>query len=383
MQPDVDLLILGGGCAGLSLAANLSSQHANSPTTLILEKKTHYTNDRTWCFWDDAATPFAEFATHQWSSFTIGHGNKQVHKQCTETPYRMLESRHFYEATLSKIKRAPHMALRLGEPLWSDPVLRMGRWHVDTAEGPVSAKWVVDTRPQGQAEAGGAILWQSFYGHEIECASPVFNPSCADLMDFESEAPDGVAFTYVLPTTPTRALVEYTVFAARPLTADALHGALLESIAARVRGAEFTILRSESGILPMGLTQPAPQQKDASYNRVGLSAGAGRAATGYAFQRIQRWSQRCAAAILSGGLPLQLDRDPFLLRTMDHIFLNVLRSHPKLGPALFIGLFSKVDSKRLIRFLSDQGSLSDCAAVVLALPPGLFLSELFKRHRST
>ena len=379
MRADVDLLILGGGCAGLSLATNLVGKSLSPPSTLILEQRTAYTNDRTWCFWGDASTPYAELATHQWSSFTIRHGAEQVHKQCAKTPYRMLESSRFYEASIAKIMRAPHIELKLGEPIEADPVYRNGRWHTDTRDGPVSAKLVVDTRPQKQAAVGGAVLWQSFYGYEIECTDPVFDPSCVELMDFAIEPPHGVAFTYVLPTTPTRALVEYTVFAVNPLCAEELHRALLDSISERVRGAEYEIIRTESGILPMGLSGMAEQEVSPSYCHAGLTAGAARSATGYAFQRIQSWSTRCAEAVLAGGLPLKHSEDSFLLRTMDHIFLKVLRSYPELGPALFTGLFSKVDSERLIRFLSDQGKFSDCAAVVLALPPKPFLSALLKR----
>lgn len=380
MHPEVDLLILGGGCAGLSLAANLDSQGSHLPRTLILEQRTHYTNDRTWCFWGDDATPYADLASHQWSSFNIRHGSERVHKQCPMTPYRMLESSRFYDASIAKIMRSSHIELKLGERVLSEPVYRMGRWHIDTADGLVSAKQVVDTRPQVQASLGGAVLWQSFYGHEIECVSPVFDPSCVDLMDFNLEARDAIAFTYVLPLSPTRALVEYTVFAENPLSQEALHDALLKVISDRVRGAKYQILRSESGILPMGLAGSASPEKSGSYCRVGLAAGAARPATGYAFQRIQRWSQSCAQALLSGGLALRHSTDPFLLRKMDHLFLNVLRSHTKLGPALFTGLFSKLDSQKMIRFLSDQGTLADYLAVVLALPSKPFLSELFKKQ---
>ena len=379
MRADVDLLILGGGCAGLSLAANLVGKSVSPPSTLILEQRTAYTNDRTWCFWGDASTPYAELATHQWSSFTIRHGTEKIHKQCAKTPYRMLESSRFYEASIANIMRAPHIELKLGEPIKADPVYRMGRWHIDTLDGPVSAKLVVDTRPQKQAVVGGAVLWQSFYGYEIECTDPVFDPSCVDLMDFATESPHGVAFTYVLPTTPTRALVEYTVFAVNPLSAEELRHALLDSVEDRVRGAEYQIIRSESGILPMGLLGTAERQVSPSYCHAGLTAGAGRSATGYAFQRIQSWSTRCAEAVLAGGLPLMHSKDSFLLRTMDHIFLKVLRSYPEIGPALLTGLFSKVDSERLIRFLSDHGKFSDCAAVVLALPPKPFISALLKK----
>lgn len=382
MRNDVDLLILGGGCAGLSLAAELASQESPGVSTLILESRSEYSNDRTWCFWGDDAVPYARMASQQWSCFNIRYGAQLVKKSCPETPYRMLESAHFYDATLAKIKQASHIELKLGTLVVSKPVHSMGRWTVDTADGPVFAKFLVDTRPQVLPELGGAVLWQSFYGFEIECVDAVFDATCLDLMDFEIETDHGVAFTYVLPISATRALIEYTAFSVMPYSRDQLQDSLLSAITQRVRGKSFQIIRTESGILPMGLGKEVQQQDSSSAIRVGLSVGAGRPATGYAFQRIQRWSQRCAHAILSGGLPVTHSPDPFLLRHMDRIFLEVLRHHPKLGPTLLTRLFSKVDSQRVIRFLSDQGRLSDYLAIVLALPPKPFLAQLFTRPSS-
>jgi lycopene beta-cyclase len=63
---------------------------------------------------------------------------------------------------------------------------------------------------------------------------------------------------------------------------------------------------------------------------------------------------------------------------MDAIFLNVLRNQPELGPELFMRLFSKVSSEKLIRFLSDQGKVSDYLAVILALPSWVFIKSAYQ-----
>jgi lycopene beta-cyclase len=115
-----------------------------------------------------------------------------------------------------------------------------------------------------------------------------------------------------------------------------------------------------------------------SYVRVGLTAGAARPATGYAFQRIQRWADACKDSLQKTGLPVGHQQDSFAISQMDAIFLNVLRHHPELGPELFMRLFSKVSSEKLIRFLSDQGRVSDYLAVILALPSGVFLKSAYQ-----
>jgi lycopene beta-cyclase len=132
----------------------------------------------------------------------------------------------------------------------------------------------------------------------------------------------------------------------------------------------------------MGMGKPKevvkPAQQHSSYVRVGLTAGAARPATGYAFQRIQRWAFACKQSLQKNGLPIGHQPDSFVIRQMDAIFLNVLRLHPALGPELFMRLFSKVSSEKLIRFLSDQGRVSDYLAVILSLPPGLFMKSAYQ-----
>ena len=274
------------------------------------------------------------------------------------------------------------MQLQMASPLLSEAQYVGGRWHLQSSLGPLSAAMVVDTRPvpPSSCNIDHAVLWQSFYGHEIECAQPVFDPDCVELMNFSNANPERVAFSYVLPMSRTRALVEFTVFAAQPLSAAALSADLDNAIAQRVNGAAYTLRRSEQGVLPMGLAmrsaaeiQPEPPP---TYVRAGLFAGAARPATGYAFQRIQRWAADCAASLANGGLPIGHRPNPVLLAWMDHLFLHVIQGQPQLAPQLFVDLFARVQSQRLIRFLSDRGRIADCAAIVLALPLQPFVRQL-------
>ena len=131
--------------------------------------------------------------------------------------------------------------------------------------------------------------------------------------------------------------------------------------------------------LPLAMKVFGQQDYKSTYVRVGLFAGAARPATGYAFQRIQRWAAHCAARISDGGLPVVHTKDPWLLARMDRLFLSVLRRQPQFAPKIFVDLFANVDSQRLIRFLSDDARHSDYAAIILALPFRPFLRQLFRR----
>jgi lycopene beta-cyclase len=386
MQTDLDLLIIGAGCAGLSLGVQLAKMKERAPKVLLLEQRTVYENDRTWCFWGQQENAYSDLANHQWRKLIVQSKEDKVSLDCTFAPYQILSSDRFYEATLQFIGLNPLLDLRMGSALLKEPELHQGWWYFETTFGQARAKSVVDTRPKASHDLKGTKLWQSFLGYEIECDQARFDPATAILMDFYRSNSEFVGFNYVLPQSEKRALIEFTVFAKHPYFQDDLRNMLDESVIQYAGGAGYKILRKESGIIPMGLAaddvSAGANTAHPSYIRAGLTAGAARPATGYAFQRIQHWASQCANSFYQNGFPITHAKDSFLLKKMDDIFLNVIRNNPELGPILFMALFSKVDSRRVIRFLSDQGRLLDYLAVVKALPAGPFLKEILKISRS-
>jgi len=375
MKGDADLIILGGGCAGLSLAMRLAILGKSSPKTLVLESRAEYLHDRTWCFWGDPGDALGELVTRQWNAFSVSTATSRVVRNCTAVPYRMIPSDSFYSAAQERIARAPGIELRRGSSVTAEPVKRNGSWSVMTREGMLSAKWIVDTRPLTFSSATQPHLWQSFLGYELVTEEECFDPSCVELMDFSGSTPTRILFHYLLPFAGNRALVEATLFDPLPVSAGEMEPMLGVLLKKRLGGARYSVVRSEHGILPMGEPSATPRG-EAGCVRAGLTAGGARPSTGYAFQRIQRWAEDCAAAMGRGQCPLPHAADPIIPRAMDHLFLRVLRAHPELAPDLFLSLFRKVDPVRIARFMGDRGHLSDFAAIVSALPPSPFLCEL-------
>jgi lycopene beta-cyclase len=377
-----DLLILGGGCAGLSLARQLATLGERCPQTAIIESRHTYTNDRTWCFWKESSAQLTHLVSHRWPSVSVSaHGNL-ASVDCRAAPYVMIPSAVFYDESIRILSEAPSIQLETGVTVLTEPRKVGSEWHVETSAGLRSACRIVDTRATVTPRPGAALLWQSFVGHEIETSEPVFQPDVAELMHFHAVSGGGILFFYLLPFAPNRALLEATLFAVEPLGPDTFHEEIQAFIARRVHGASYTILRSEHGILPMGMSPPSVHP-DASYVKAGLFSGSARSSSGYAFQRIQRWAVTCAAALSTGRLPVSHPRDPALLRAMDTLFLHVLRRRPELAPEIFLALFQKVDIAILVRFMSDRATLADCAAIVSALPSGPFLREIFPALKSS
>jgi lycopene beta-cyclase len=265
--------------------------------------------------------------------------------------------------------------VQLGSAITAMPQKREGMWHVQTTDGTVRAARIIDTRPPIQASAGDATLWQSFSGLEVETSVDCFDPTQIELMHFAPPHPSFVAFTYVLPTSPRRALIEVTRFAIQPYGREAFAQTLSDEVVRYTHGAAYSTLHHEHGILPMGTRYRKPA-RDPSYLKVGLYAGAARPSTGYAFQRIQRWAEACTAQIGKGKAPCGHAPDPLLRRAMDGLFLQVIRTNTTAAPGLFMALFRHVEPGRMIRFLSDHATLSDYGAIIRALPAGMFVRTI-------
>jgi lycopene beta-cyclase len=382
LPTDVDLVILGGGCAGLSLALRLAEQPGQCRRVTVLESRPAYCNDRSWCFWREGPHRYEHLVKRSWSQVVVRSGARAVHVNCNHTPYQLLESGAFYEHARQAIAPSAAVQLLMGVTVLGPPRPVAGRWRIETSTGVLTAAQVIDTRPPRTAQHGGALLWQSFLGEELVCERAVFDPSRVELMDFVNDVPGAVAFTYVLPLTPTRALVETTLFDPQPHRPADLARRQQLAVQRLCGGASSHVVRTEAGILPMGLSPTSLTRQEAALGRghfrVGLMSGAARPATGYAFQRIQRWADGCSQALRHGDKASGHAPDPLLTRLMDRLFLDVLRNHPERGPELFMRLFNRAATPRVVRFLSDRASFVDRVAVAASLPTGLFLRQLLR-----
>jgi len=375
LQTDADLLILGGGCAGLSLALRLTEQPGACRRVMVIESRPDYANDRTWCFWRLGPHRYDPLVKKTWSRLAVRSTAQDVDVDCARTPYQLLEAGAFYDHAREAIASTDTVRLHTGVSVLVPPRPVRGGWRVETSVGGLTALQVIDTRPPSLPRVGDAVLWQWFFGQELICERPVFDPTRVELMDFADDAPGAVAFTYVLPLAPHRALVETTVFDPHPRSPGEL--ALRHQHAVRrLCGASSTrMTRHEAGVLPMGMTHQ-PDSLGPGHLRVGLMSGAARPAIGYAFQRIQRWADACADALQQGKTPRGHAVDPLLTRVMDRLFIDVMRTRPERAPELFTRLFARTDTSRIVRFLSDHATLSDRIAIAASLPTGLFLRQL-------
>lgn len=365
-----DLVILGGGCAGLSLASRLAREGGLDVT--VVEPRSTYVDDRTWCFWSDSRpSDDARLITHQWSEVSVSDGDEIARVSCAKRPYSLIRSIDFYRHHTTIINASENVSLLTGTRA-DTPKQVDAQWVTPTTGGAIVSKFVVDTRPFLDKKGIEPMLWQSFLGVEVETGYDGFNADTAQLMNFLPSAGNEVKFLYVLPFSARRALVEITYFCPyRPTHAE------MRAVLKAALPKDYVVLRQEQGSIPMGLPHSVTPTAT-NYIHAGAHAGCTRASTGYAYKRIQKWAESCAASIQAGNPPVPVAQDPQWMRHMDRIFLQVLLNEPGRAADIFCRLFRGISPGQLTRFLSDEPNAVDLLGVVAALPKMPFLRALRK-----
>jgi lycopene beta-cyclase len=370
----VDLAVVGAGGAGLSLITALDRRLAGSPeqpamigtvpSVVLIDPVHRRGNDRTWCFWDDGHSDLEPAVHRSWTSVQlIDAAGRPRTLDLAPMRYAMIRSAEFYAL-------ADDAAARLGVVRIPAGVDEVGDGQVVAGGVRVQARWVFDSRPATPRRRANTALLQHFRGWTVRLDRDVFDPDLPVLMDFSVPQPDrGVAFGYVLPSSPRRALVEYTEFSPRRLP-DAAYDAALHAYLHRRFGvgpSDYLVDHVEDGAIPMTDAVHARRAGQRTF-RLGTAGGATRASTGYTFAAMQRQAAAIADAVVSGTDPAPPPPYPARHRWMDAVLLRALDRGLVTGPDLFVSLFERNPAPRVLRFLDGLTSQREEVALMATAP---------------
>lgn len=368
MKTDADLIILGGGCAGLSLASRLAGR-APAPRVIVVEPRSRYEEDRTWCGWRLRPHFFADCVIGEWNRWRIITEKSALLLGSAVYPYEMIRASLFYDKASGLLAQSSSAQLLFGSEA-VDVLESNSHVTVNLKDGQtLRAPWVVDTRPQART-LKDPWLWQNFVGYVVETGRDTFD-QVPTLMEFQSPGNSVAQFMYVIPMGESRFLCECTRFSTVQGEEEELQAELVAWLDKRT-AKNWNLERREASSLPMAPPDDYPK------NRIvpaGTRGGSMRTSTGYAFHRIQRWADACADAILETGRPIPPARHR-LLDAMDHLFLSVLQDGSTSAAELFGDLFGSCPPDRLVRFLSGVPRSSDFWPVVRGLPWMKFIKAM-------
>ena len=365
--PDYDIAILGAGLAGLSLAVRLAAPRFAKLRVLIVEPRTGYRRDRTWSGWTLRPHPFAAAVTGRWDHWSVASEARQATLASPGLRYESIAADAFYRLALQRIRAAPHIELLLGTHASASDGENTAT--VTLPDRVVRASLAFDTRPPPGIGRHG--LTQAFLGQEIRTNRPVFDPGAATLMDFRPAQPGAAParaahFTYVLPSSPTQALVEDTWFSPPGFQPPDHRSAIRAHMAARHGVDHYEVLFEEQGALPM---DPAFQPRQGRrLLPLGTAGGATRPSTGYAFNAIQARCDEIVADLDAGRHPAPARPRPAAVRMMDRVLLHLLERRPDQAPHVFTTLFARCPPAALVRFMNDAAGPADLVAVAAAIP---------------
>uniref|UniRef100_A0AAU3GKR3 Lycopene cyclase family protein n=1 Tax=Streptomyces sp. NBC_01401 TaxID=2903854 RepID=A0AAU3GKR3_9ACTN len=387
--PLPDALVLGGGAAGLCLAHWLTKTGAGV-TLVEAPDGPLRPAERTWCYWEAGTGEFEEAVVASWQRLRVrGPDGAVIESGPSPLRYRMVRSAPFERLVLSRLAASPAARVLRATAHEVRDAPYGAEVRCTTAGGrplTLRGRYVFDSRPVRAAPPHRTLLLQHFRGWYVRTAVPRFEPGVADLMDFRVPQPrHGLAFGYVLPLAPDRALVEYTEFSRAPLTTDAYEAALRQYTEGVLRLGRFTVESAEQGVIPMTDARFARRTGRAVF-RIGAAGGATRPATGYTFATVQRQSRAIATALHRGSPGVVPPPHGRRALAMDAVLLRALDTGRVDGPRFFTDLFRRVPMERLLRFLDGGSTPWEEFGIGLRTPVGPMLrtaAELpFLRRRA-
>ena len=352
---EFDYIIIGGGCAGLSLAYELEiNEKLKAKTLAIIEPRGEYVRDKTWSFWKVANHNFDDCVKKNWENFTVNIPKNVNHLQCVSYPYQSVDSGLFYEKINNKLKENKNIS-----------------FFKNLSEINSKNSFVFNSVPSIKKDY--RKLWQHFYGVEIETEKNFFDDKIFNLMDFDCEQRESVHFFYTLPYSKTSALIETTWLSRMNDNSNKDYdNQIKDYIETRLRLKNYKINYKEEGAIP--LFYPINEMEKNKIN-IGTAGGMTRLSTGYTFLNIQEHSKYICDNIenISNTKKFEISKK---YQFLDDIFLRVLEKHPDRMPDIFFKMF-RSSPKTIIKFLSNKSNFFEDLSIIFKMPKITFIKALF------
>tara|TARA_E500000331_G_scaffold357638_1_gene420142 strand:- start:2173 stop:3240 length:1068 start_codon:yes stop_codon:yes gene_type:complete len=348
--------IIGGGCAGLSLAYELQEhKKLENKTLAIIEPRLEYKKDKTWSFWKVSTHNFEDCVKKNWYNFSINIPAKTNYLYCNNYPYQSIDSGLFYKKVINKLKENKNIS-----------------FFKDLKEINLENSFIFNSVPTIKIDTNS--LWQHFCGIEIETKNDVFDDDIMNLMDFDCEQKKSVHFFYTLPYSKNKALIETTWLSKMSDRSEKNYDHQIKSyIENQLNLKDYKITYKEEGAIPLFYSLN-------TYNKnkinIGTAGGMTRLSTGYTFLNIQEHSKYIRKNI-ENITKTKVFKIAKKYQFLDNIFLKVLEKNPEKMPDIFFKMF-KGSSKTAIKFLSNKSNFLEDLSIIFRMPKWIFIKALFK-----
>lgn len=382
---DYDIIICGGGLAGLSLAYRaFQSGVWTKEKVLIIERQQKDKNDRLWSFWEKGQSEFESIIYRQWTELKFfGNNGHRIDMDHAPYVYKMIRSSDFYRTTQDYLKTIPNVHF-LREDV-TETLGREGYCEIRTASHFFKCRYAFSSLYQKPVlSSGQQYFLQHFKGVRIRSEELDFDVSTAWLMDFRTDQEQGTTFFYTLPMSRNEIFIEYTFFTKQVLPEGSYDIGIMEYIQTVLGLKEYEILDSEMGAIPM--TNYHYQRRNGNLTYIGTAGGDTRASTGYTFTNVQKTITNILSEYKKSGSPLKFREHSGPLTSLyDGTLLQVLDEGIYPPHQVFMDMFRHTKGSAIFEFLDGESSLLTDIKIMKSLRTWpffkAFLKEIWYRYR--
>jgi lycopene beta-cyclase len=372
-----DYIILGSGLSGLLTAYRMENDPwFDDKSILIIDKEIKNQNDRTWCFWEEPNGEFDSILSKTWEKAFIGNKDFQQSFEMNPYLYKMIRSSDFYKLVFDSISSKSNFTFINDEILsWKtigNSVEVNGKNQTYTSNFLLNSFF--DVNPILN-QTNYPYLKQHFIGWFIKTKEAIFDDSEVKFMDFTIEQDGNTRFMYVLPTSKTEALFEYTLFS-EDLLEKSVYEKAIQNYLQNLGITDHEIVEKESGNIPMTCF-PFHKQNSERVLFIGTAGGWTKASTGFTFFNSKKQSEKLVE-FLKTNQNLSKFHQKNRYWFYDLILLEVLHQNNELGAQLFGTLFQKNSIQNIFQFLNEEGTIFSDLKVMLTLPKWLFIKATFR-----
>jgi lycopene beta-cyclase len=361
-----DYIIAGMGCAGLSLAVQLSEAGlTRGKKILLVDRERKNRNDRTWSYWETSPGPFESIVFRKWEQAWFHSRKFSGLLDLAPYSYKMIRGIDFFSYCLEKIREDPAFEVLYDEV---EEVGNAGGKAFCKAGGATySSSYLFNSILFSEPRARGEYyLLQHFKGWIVRTESPSFQVDQATLMDFRPDQSRGTTFVYVMPYTPHEALIEYTLFTPDLLKEEDYKKGLADHISNTMGLQHWEVKEEEFGIIPM--TNHRFKRTDGLVLNIGTAGGRTKGSSGYTFRFIQKDTANIVQSLARTGSPFGGDYGYSRFDWYDSVLLNILTHRTLAGDSIFSDLFRNNPTERILKFLDNETMLPEEWKIMLSLP---------------
>lgn len=373
-------IFTGSGLAALmTVYKMLQSGKFKGKSILLTDESSKKSNDRTWCFWKKEESIWEAVISQKWNSALFANENFNRNLDLAPYQYCKIQGIDFYDFVFEAISKEKNITF-LNEKVTNINELE-NHVYVATENNSFTCDQVFNSIYNKAIvinQTKFPVLQQHFIGWKIKTEEAVFNPEQPTFMDFSVGQKGNTRFMYVLPTSKTEALLEYTLFSHSLLTTAEYEDAIKEYIE-KLGIKNYEIIEKEQGSIPM-TCYPFWKKNTKRVLNIGTAGGWTKASTGYTFKNSDKQSSK-----LIDFLQQETDFRKFHQKSRfwfyDLLLLDILDQQNELGTRIFSSMFKKGNPALIFKFLDEETSLIEDIKVILKCPKLLFIKALFKSVR--